>query len=57
MHHKSKASSHFHIILIDDLQGAKTKLQAKKIIAKHHKKTYENKRMSLNQEYYVSRPN
>ncbi|APU09445.1 hypothetical protein A5M85_03850 [Cellulophaga lytica] len=37
MHHKSKASSHFHIILMNDLQGAKTKLQAKKIIAKHHK--------------------
>ena len=37
-HHRSKASSHFHKKLMQDLDGAKTKLEAKKIIAKHHKK-------------------
>lgn len=36
-HHSSSASWHFHDKLIKDLQNAKTKTQAKKIIAKHHK--------------------
>jgi hypothetical protein len=36
-HHSSSASSIFHNNLIEDLNGAKTKLEAKKIIAKHHK--------------------
>ncbi|GFD83746.1 RHS repeat domain-containing protein [Tenacibaculum sp. IMCC1] len=37
-HHGSRAGRHFHNKLIEDLKGAKTKLEAKKIIAKHHKK-------------------
>ncbi|HLW63165.1 MAG TPA: RHS repeat-associated core domain-containing protein, partial [Flavobacterium sp.] len=36
-HHSSSASWHFHDKLIKDLQNAKSKTQAKKIIAKHHK--------------------
>jgi hypothetical protein len=36
-HHNSRTGRHFHNKLIKDLQGAKTKLEAKKIIAKHHK--------------------
>ncbi len=36
-HHSSSASWHFHDKLIKDLQGAKSKSEAKKIIAKHHK--------------------
>lgn len=38
MHHKSKASSHFHSSLMEDLASANTKTEAKKIIAQHHKK-------------------
>jgi len=36
-HHKSKASSHFHIKLMEDLSAAKNKGEAKRIIAEHHK--------------------
>ncbi|WP_452219465.1 DUF6531 domain-containing protein [Lacinutrix salivirga] len=36
-HHNSRAGRHFHNKLIKDLDGAKTKLDAKKIIARHHK--------------------
>jgi hypothetical protein len=36
-HHGSRAGRHFHNKLIDDLLGAESKLDAKKIIAKHHK--------------------
>ncbi len=36
-HHSSAASWHFHDKLIEDLKKAKSKTEAKKIIAKHHK--------------------
>lgn len=36
-HHSSRASWHFHDQLMDDLDGAKTKAEAKKIIADRHK--------------------
>ena len=36
-HHSSSASWHFHDKLINDLKSAKSKTEAKKIIARHHK--------------------
>ncbi|SPE76248.1 hypothetical protein [Flavobacterium covae] len=36
-HHGSRAGRHFHNKLIKDLEGATSKLEAKKIIARHHK--------------------
>lgn len=37
-HHGSRAGRHFHNKLIDDLNRAETKLEAKKIIVSHHRR-------------------
>jgi RHS repeat-associated protein len=37
LHHQSKASSHFHYTLMEALETAGTKTEAKRIIAQHHK--------------------
>lgn len=36
-HHGSRAGRHFHNKLISDLESANSKLEAKKIIGKHHR--------------------
>ena len=36
-HHSSRASSYFHKWLMEDLKKANTKIEAKLIIAHHHK--------------------
>ena len=36
-HHGSRAGGHFHNKLISDVESANSKLEAKKIIGKHHR--------------------
>ncbi len=36
-HHGSRAGRHFHNKLISDVESANSKLEAKKIIGKHHR--------------------